>query len=42
MKTGTNIATVSSKKLDLALANAVLTSGYDSDSAVRAPNLPVT
>jgi hypothetical protein len=34
MKTGTNMATVSPKKLKLALANAVITAGYDNDIVV--------
>jgi hypothetical protein len=35
MKTGTNIATVLPKKLKLALANVVITAGYDNDIVVR-------
>jgi hypothetical protein len=34
MKTGINIATVSPKKLALALTNAVITAGYDNDNVV--------
>ena len=34
MKTGTNIATISPKKLALTLASAVIAVGYDNDIAV--------